>query len=398
MVLYPIIAESSFQLGRIVGRRGGWFKRPDTASWKSAKSKDGKVIWMHCASSGEFAMGRKVLETFLENNPEWEAVVTFFSPSGYEPYKDYSKAEVYYLPFDAPSQVAPWLDFLNPELAVFIRYDMWPNHLAGLKRRGVSTAVLGLSTPSRPWYLSRLLPLVRSTFIRAISLWGVIEDRDSALLLGEGINAKILGNPKFDYASNVMFSPIPTKFKQWKEAQSKPILLVGSAHHAEIMWLPWMPNIDDFSVWIVPHDVEDAKAMNERILSYGEFPLMSDEHEPCETRVLMIPEYGVLKGLYKLADGVIIGGGFDKAPHNVLEATAQAKVAACGPNWQSIPENYALVMNDFLIPCDSKESWGKFTAQVLEGSLVNKGQEAQEWLLSQEKVSDAMVAALEQTV
>ena len=398
MVLYPIIAELSFQLGRLFGRKGGWFKRPDVSSWKGASSKKGKVIWMHCASSGEFAMGQEVLEMFLESNPDWKSIVTFFSPSGYQAYKDYNKAEVFYLPFDAPSQVKQWLSFANPSLSVFIRYDLWPNHLSGLKNAGIPTAVLGLSTPKKPWYLSRFLPLIRSTFTKAITLWGVMEDRDSALLLGEGIDSKILGNPKFDYASSIIYSPVPSVFKQWKDAQSKPVLLVGSAHLAEIMWLPWIPNLDEFSVWVVPHDVDDTKKMNDRILSYGEFPLMSNQHEPCDTRVLVIPEYGILKGLYKLADGVIIGGGFDKAPHNVLEATAQGKVAACGPNWQSIPENYALVMHDYLVPCDSKESWGKFTAQVLDGALVVKGQEAQEWLLSQEKVSDTMVAALEQTV
>ena len=51
-----------------------------------------KVVWMHCASLGEFEMGKPILEGFLNRNPHWSGVVTFFSPSGYEPRKNYERA------------------------------------------------------------------------------------------------------------------------------------------------------------------------------------------------------------------------------------------------------------------------------------------------------------------
>ena len=45
---------------------------------------DAKVIWMHCASLGEFEQGRPLLEKMKEEYPEYRFLLTFFSPSGYE--------------------------------------------------------------------------------------------------------------------------------------------------------------------------------------------------------------------------------------------------------------------------------------------------------------------------
>ena len=59
--------------------------------------------------------------------------------------------------------------------------------------------------------------------------------------------------------------------------------------------------------------------------------------------LLMINEFGVLSSLYSLADAIIVGGGFGKATHNVLEATAQGKVVITGPNWQKVSENQSLI-------------------------------------------------------
>jgi 3-deoxy-D-manno-octulosonic-acid transferase len=62
----------------------------------------GKLIWIHCASLGEFEMARPLIEELKENyKDELSIVLTFFSPSGFELRKDYQLASrVFYLPFD----------------------------------------------------------------------------------------------------------------------------------------------------------------------------------------------------------------------------------------------------------------------------------------------------------
>src|SRR6476659_5159487 len=48
------------------------------------------LIWMHCASLGEFEQGRPVLEKLKAFYPRHKFLLTFYSPSGYEIRKDYS--------------------------------------------------------------------------------------------------------------------------------------------------------------------------------------------------------------------------------------------------------------------------------------------------------------------
>ena len=99
-----------------------------------------KHIWVHAASLGEFEQGRPLIERIRKDYPKYKIVLTFFSPSGYEVRKDYKGADyVCYLPFDTRRNVGRFLDMLKPEKAFFIKYEFWPNFLAGLKKRGVPT-------------------------------------------------------------------------------------------------------------------------------------------------------------------------------------------------------------------------------------------------------------------
>jgi 3-deoxy-D-manno-octulosonic-acid transferase len=48
-----------------------------------------QIIWMHCASLGEFEQGRPLLEKIRSKYEDSFILLTFFSPSGYEIQKKY---------------------------------------------------------------------------------------------------------------------------------------------------------------------------------------------------------------------------------------------------------------------------------------------------------------------
>ena len=399
MILYPLLASVVFSLGGRLGLLGSWGRavRADQ-QWRSLPPKKGKVIWMHCASLGEFEMGRPVLEGFLDRHADWQAVVTFFSPSGYEPRKGYNRATVHYLPMDTPSQVKKWLMYCNPSLAVFVRYDLWPNHMDGLRKRNIPVVVAAMSAPKAPWYLNRALPLIRKTFENAVTTWGVVRAQDAAAMSLAGVHSEVLGNPKYDYAAALIGREVPEKFKAWKQAQEKPVLLVGSAHLSDCEALKDI-DLRGVSLWIVPHDLgESAKLRG--MFKYNEPTAILDStiDKPKATDVLMVPEFGVLSGLYGLADGVLVGGGWNKATHNVLEATAQGKVAACGPNWQKIAENHELVAQGFLHPIHAFGDWMAYIDQVGTDDFAAQGKAAQAWMLKQKGASEKIVRVLEEAV
>ena len=54
---------------------------------------DRPIIWVHCASLGEFEQGRPLIEAIKKQHPEYRIFLTFFSPSGYEIRKNYELAD-----------------------------------------------------------------------------------------------------------------------------------------------------------------------------------------------------------------------------------------------------------------------------------------------------------------
>ncbi len=45
---------------------------------------DAEYIWFHAASLGEFEQGRPLMERLREIHPEYQILLTYFSPSGYQ--------------------------------------------------------------------------------------------------------------------------------------------------------------------------------------------------------------------------------------------------------------------------------------------------------------------------
>ena len=67
----------------------------------SFENNTNKVVWVHCASLGEFEQGRPIIEKLKKENTEIKILLTFFSPSGYEIQRKYEYADwVFYLPID----------------------------------------------------------------------------------------------------------------------------------------------------------------------------------------------------------------------------------------------------------------------------------------------------------
>lgn len=404
MLLYRWFTALVHRLAAPLAPSGSWLSRVhnDRLRWLFQPPMTGPVLWLHCASLGEFEMARPALEHFLERNERWTAVLTFFSPSGFEPRQNYPRATVFYLPLDTPVLAHRWLQFCRPKLAVFVRYDLWPNHIDALRKSRIPVAVIALSADRRPWYLSRFLPRVSAIFKEAVHLWGAIDRSTVEVLAAAGVQAEVLGNPKFDDVLERSETAIEERFHAWKKVQTRPVLLVGSAHAADLKFLLQARALANYSLWIVPHKLDLPMAT---LVSESGYAQVADPEvctstvdQPQRAKVLFIPEFGRLTALYALADFVFIGGAFGKAPHNALEATAQGKVAACGPNWRGSAENAWLVQHGLLHPVADSAQWAQCLDDHQKGKFAPFERAAKGKLAQQRGASARIVLALEQAV
>jgi 3-deoxy-D-manno-octulosonic-acid transferase len=158
-----------------------------------------RVVWVHCASLGEFEQGRPVIEALKNEHPEVKIALTFFSPSGYEVRKNYALADsISYLPSDTPGNAVKFIGMINPDFVIFVKYEFWNNYISELYRKDIPLYLI--SSIFRPqqhffkWY---------GSFFRAIlkkfRLIFVQDDRSKVLLSGIEINNVIVaGDTRFD--------------------------------------------------------------------------------------------------------------------------------------------------------------------------------------------------------
>src|SRR5689334_12005684 len=106
------------------------------------------VVWLHCASLGEFEQGRPIIEALKSEFPSHKIFLTFFSPSGFEIRKNYPQADyVFYLPLDTASNAKKIIRFVKPSLAIFVKYEFWHHLSEQLRAHGVP--ILSISSKFR---------------------------------------------------------------------------------------------------------------------------------------------------------------------------------------------------------------------------------------------------------
>jgi 3-deoxy-D-manno-octulosonic-acid transferase len=99
-------------------------------------------IWFHVSSLGEFEQARPVIEKIKELRPGTEIILSFFSPSGFLQKHDYPFATVTYLPADLPGNAKKWIQMIDPDYAVFTKYDLWPGYLKALSDKKIPAILI----------------------------------------------------------------------------------------------------------------------------------------------------------------------------------------------------------------------------------------------------------------
>jgi 3-deoxy-D-manno-octulosonic-acid transferase len=113
------------------------------------------VIWMHCASLGEFEQGRPLLEWIKNEHSSAILYLSFFSASGFEVMKNYQGAnQVFYLPMDRPAHARRLLAALRPSLVLWVKYEFWYYYFTGDEEPGYPLVISFGEFQARPTFLS----------------------------------------------------------------------------------------------------------------------------------------------------------------------------------------------------------------------------------------------------
>lgn len=290
-----------------------------------------KTIWVHCASYGEFEQGRPLIESIKKNYPKYNIVLSFFSPSGYEVFKNWKGADIIcYLPLDTPKNARDFLNMVNPCLSIFIKYEFWVNFLNTLNKKNIPSylvsAVFKAHHPFFKWY-GGIFKKSLSTFSKLF-----IQDEKSGELLKkiQILNYEVCGDTRFDRVIEISknFKPLPF-FENF--CTGSPVLVAGSTYFADeelIINAFKQLNNPYFKLIIVPHNVENASIqrlkafLTDNQISYTAY---SQQQINSNSRVLIVDTIGLLNNIYFYATVTYVGGGFNSGIHNTLEPAVYLK-------------------------------------------------------------------------
>ena len=225
------------------------------------KSND-KVLWMHCASLGEFEQGRPILGKVKSQNPKVKIILTFFSPSGYEIRKDYNGADmVMYLPEDSKENANAFLNLVQPSLAIFVKYEFWHFYLVELKNRKIETILIsGIFRNTQPFF-QWWGGFYKNMLLNFSHLF--VQNQSSADLLAS-INIKknvtVCGDTRFDRVLEMAKNWQPVSAIEPFLQSNKKILVAGSTwKEDEKLIVQWYhQNKDEWQLIIAPHEIDEA--------------------------------------------------------------------------------------------------------------------------------------------
>lgn len=298
-------------------------------------SLEGDVIWVHCASLGEFEQGRPLIEAIRKKNPLYKIVLSFYSPSGYEVRKNYKEADVVcYLPSDTRANAKRFISTVNPRMVFFVKYEYWYNYFRELKEVGTPlclvSAIFRKDQIFFKWYggwFRKILNNVKCFYIQ--------DEKSAALLDGIGIKAYIVaGDTRFDRVAAIAAAANPIPVVE-NFATGAKVLVAGSTWPADEQIIASYINnsAKDVKLIIAPHMVDESHIQQlERRFTLPVCHYTKVKGEiGADVRVLIIDTIGLLSAIYRYGSVAYLGGGFGKGIHNTLEAATYGMPVIFGP-------------------------------------------------------------------
>ena len=303
-------------------------------------------VWVHCASLGEFEQGRPLIEKIKKEHPEIKIVLTFYSPSGYEIRKNYAHADyVFYLPADTHKNARKFLDLVKPRFIIFVKYEFWFHYFTGIYRRKIPfimvSAVMRTSQSFFKWYGN-----VFRKMLNAVTFFFTQDNYSQKLLhqLDLG-NSTVCGDTRIDrvidIAKNVSSIPAIEAFINGQKA-----IIGGSVYIKECTDIQEAINagIIKEKLVIVPHDISASNIKSIREIFGNKAALYSELTEADHSKqILIVNTVGLLSSIYQYGQIAIIGGGFGKGIHNLLEPATFGLPMIFGPNYHKFKEAHEFI-------------------------------------------------------
>ncbi len=343
----------------------------------------GKRVWFHASSMGEFEQAKPIIASLKERHEDIRIIVTFFSPSGYENSRRYQLADVIsYIPFDTQSKARQFVEMARPDVAVIIRYDVWPNHVWELQRLGIPALIANATMRENT---NRRIPVVlqfHHHVYNALNHILTVSEADAKAFTVFGLTrpkVEAIGDTRYDQVS--IRSREASKRHVLAESiiAGKKVLVAGSSWpEDEEVLLPVVLKLQEVMpgllTIIVPHEptLDHLEELEAELAGKTSFIRFSGLNDYDGEHVIIVDSIGILLSLYAYAHVAYIGGSFKQNVHNVLEAAVYGIPVVYGPKHKNSQEAIRLASSKGGFVVDDTQSMYRALRTLFEDESKRK--------------------------
>ncbi|QLG44626.1 3-deoxy-D-manno-octulosonic acid transferase [Costertonia aggregata] len=335
-----------------------------------------KIIWMHVASLGEFEQGLPVIERLKIENPSHKILITFFSPSGFEVKKNTTAADIVaYLPMDSNRNVKKFLEITKPKLAIFVKYEIWPNYLRELKKRAVPTILISAIFRKKQVYFKWYGTFLRNA-LGAFSHF-FLQDKGSKKLLKsiDITNTTVNGDTRLDRVSEILDRDNTLEFMTVFKNDTLCFVAGSTWPEDEKILVDYInSNQSPIKFVVAPHTIHPDKVLElkkrftKKTALYSK--LKAYNLKNCD--ILIIDSIGLLTKVYSYADMAYVGGAFSTGLHNTLEPAVFGIPVIIGPNYKGFKEAEELVMQKGILTITGARPFNRLMQKLVTDGKFRK--------------------------
>ncbi|WP_109851558.1 3-deoxy-D-manno-octulosonic acid transferase [Aquimarina sp. AU58] len=330
-----------------------------------------RIIWFHCASLGEYEQGVPVIEELKKKYSDHKVLVTFFSPSGYEAKKNSTLADIIvYLPMDTNANAIRFIQLVKPELAVFVKYEFWPNYLKVLQNKNVPAVFISATFREDQAFFKWYGGFMRKT-LQTVDHFFVQDKISQTLIEKQGFaNVTLSGDTRFDRVSHQIEMDNHVDFISEFINERLCIVMGSSWPEDEEVFIDYINEVSDKVCFIIaPHEIKDnitntlKRKIKKKAVLYSEKEgkVLKDQ------QVFIMNTIGYLSRVYSYADIAYVGGAMGTGGlHNILEPATFGIPIVIGKNFEKFREAKQLQKLAGLFSVSSADEFNQVLHKLVE--------------------------------
>jgi len=366
MILYKLLSILFlpliylYLLIRIINKKEDRSRFKERLGFSTIKKSSENIIWIHCVSVGESNSAIILIEKILKNNPNSKLLFTSTTVSSasqiQKKFYNNNKIIHQFLPIDDIFSINRFLKYWQPQLAIFIESEIWPNLIHQCSKHNIELALINARISDKSYKRWLILHKLGFNILKNFQICFAQSKTDQQKLIKLGVkNTEFAGNLK-SCAKKLDFDEIELKSLK-KQIGTRRFWLAASTHKGEEKIIikihqKLQKKYPDLLTIIAPRHPNRLEEITKDVPKNIKIKIRSKKEDiKKNTNIYIADTLGEMGLFYKLSNISFIGGSLikDIGGHNPFEALKLDSVVITGKYFANFDEIYQELQNNKII-------------------------------------------------